>query len=70
MKLRAYLKKEGLSLPDFHARLVKAGLVVSLAGTRKWASGERIPRRDAMPVILKVTRGKVTAADFFAREAA
>lgn len=68
MNLSSYLKKHDVSVPAFRAKLVKAGLLCSVSGVRKWAAGERIPGRDAMPVIKKVTRGKVAADDFFAKD--
>lgn len=38
---------------------------VTLKTTQKWASGDRIPRRDMMPFIHRATLGEVGPADFY-----
>lgn len=65
MKLRAYLDQEKITPADFAKRLNERGLDVSEFGVRKWATGERIPRRDAMVAIQEETQGQVTPDDFF-----
>ena len=61
MKLRAYLNQGG------HGSLkaLSARLGVSKQSIALWASGKRMPRRDAMARILEATGGAVTVNDFY-----
>lgn len=61
MRLHDYLKEKNLTPGEF-ATLIGG---VSESGVRKWLRGERIPRGAAMRKILEVTRGVITAGDFF-----
>ena len=70
MLLRMYLRENNLTPADFAARLNARGLVVSEFGVRKWSSGERMPRRKALPAIEAETKGQVTGSDFYDSEAA
>ncbi|WOF74166.1 helix-turn-helix transcriptional regulator [Parvibaculaceae bacterium PLY_AMNH_Bact1] len=60
MKLKSYLEENKID----HAEFADA-VGSSVSGVRKWLSGERVPRRDAMNKIIATTGGAVTAADFF-----
>jgi transcriptional regulator with XRE-family HTH domain len=60
MQLKTYLSENSVSLSEF-ARLVGA----SEGGIRKWLTGERVPRPEAVRKIQEVTGGAVTANDFF-----
>ncbi len=66
MRLRAYFDQEKITPAAFAAVLVARGYSVTEHGVRKWVSGERIPRREAMALITDVTGGMVSAIDFFA----
>lgn len=66
MKLRTYLDEKQISAADFAAALVARGFAVSEFGVRKWITGERIPRREAMMAIAEETLSQVTASDFYA----
>lgn len=59
MKLRAYLREQGIKTEDFAKRLK-----VSKSAVAMWERGERMPRRDALARIAKITDGEVTANDF------
>lgn len=61
MRLQTYLDLKALSYADF-ARLIGP---VSEFGVKKWALGQRVPRREAMRRIEQVTQGDVGPADFF-----
>ncbi len=61
MKLREYLEKNSLTMSAF-ARETK----IKQDTLNKYKYGIRIPNRENMEIINKVTRGKVTANDFFA----
>jgi transcriptional regulator with XRE-family HTH domain len=61
MTLDAWLRQQGVSRAEF-AELIGA----SEEGVAKWLRGERIPRRAVMQRIVKATRGRVTATDFYA----
>lgn len=63
MQLLEWLEREGISFPEFGARIERTGEAV-----RRYAKGLRIPDRDAMPLIVRETRGEVTANDFFGIE--
>ena len=61
MTLQDYLKHNKMTPADF-ANVMGD---VSEYGVRKWATGERVPRREAMRRIEQVTNGQVSPADFF-----
>ena len=65
MKLRTYLELNKISAADFAGRLTARGLDVSEFGVRKWVTGERIPRRDAMAAIAEETDAQVSPSDFY-----
>ena len=65
MKLRTYLKEKQITVATFTERLKARGLDVTEFGVRKWVTGERMPRRDSMPIIVEETEGQVTSADFY-----
>lgn len=60
MTLNDYLTKTGLS----HAAFANEVGDVTEHGVKKWARGERLPRRNALRRIAEVTGGMVTATDF------
>lgn len=65
MKLRTYMDENKISAAEFASRLCARGLDVSEFGVRKWVTGERIPRREAMAAIQDETTGQVSASDFY-----
>lgn len=60
MKLADYLEAHGISYTEF-ARILKVGSVETV---RRYALGERTPRKKHMASIVEATGGKVTANDF------
>jgi hypothetical protein len=60
MKLREWMDRECISLAEMGVRIQRTAEAV-----RRYAAGERIPDRDTMPKIVRVTGGEVTANDFF-----
>lgn len=61
MKLSAYMRKHDLSAERFAEMIGDC----SVSGLRKWISGERLPRKDQVERIHKVTLGEVSAPDFY-----
>lgn len=64
MKLRDWLDDNSVSVPEFATRIGRTPEAV-----RRYTNGERIPDREAMPLIAAETGGAVTANDFFGIEA-
>lgn len=64
MKLRDWLDANGVTVPELATRINRTPEAV-----RRYANGERIPDREAMPLIAAETGGAVTANDFFGIEA-
>lgn len=60
MKLSAWLEREGIGNGIFGTRIGRSAEAV-----RRYASGERIPDRDTMPLIVRETSGDVMPADFY-----
>jgi transcriptional regulator with XRE-family HTH domain len=60
MKLEHYLKKHNISVVDFSERVGVSPPAVYL-----WLQGRRIPTRDVMLDITTITKGVVTANDFY-----
>lgn len=65
MKLAAYLRHNDISDEQFAEKIG-----ASEGAVRKWKSGERTPRPDAMLSILAATSGKVTPNDFLPSQSA
>lgn len=66
MQLSAYIHREKLNQAEFASRLIRAdGTVVSQAAVSRYASGQQIPDREIMPLIVAATGGEVTPNDFF-----
>jgi len=63
MTLRDWLADNGVSNAEFGRRIDRTAEAV-----RRYASGERIPDRETMPMIMRVTGGEVSANDFFGLE--
>ncbi|AMS41198.1 helix-turn-helix domain-containing protein [Aminobacter aminovorans] len=61
MKLSAWKLKNGLS----DEQLAEMIGDCSVSGLRKWLAEERLPRKDQIERIHKVTRGEVSAPDFY-----
>ena len=61
MKLSEFMRSNGIS-PDALAGLMGD---VSASAVRKWANEERIPRKDQIERIAKITGGLVMPNDFF-----
>lgn len=59
MKLKTYLKKEGLTLREFAKKIG-----VTHAAIWKYSQGTRTPSLKNLKIIEKVTKGKVTYRDF------
>lgn len=62
-KLRDWLDDHSVSVPEFATRIGRTPEAV-----RRYTNGERIPDREAMPLIAAETGGAVTANDFFGIE--
>lgn len=60
MKLGDFLTKAGISERQFGAQIG-----VSQAAVNRYVRGHRIPRRDVIDKIARVTDGAVTVVDFF-----
>lgn len=60
MTLKDWLENEGITIPEFAARIKRTPEAV-----RRYVNGERIPDRETMPVIVAETGCAVTANDFF-----
>mgnify|MGYP003134364816 FL=1 len=65
MKLRYWLKRQGLSQMDFQKVAKEMGYSVSQSAIAKWSCGDRIPRKDEMQMINHITEGQVKANDFY-----
>lgn len=66
MKLAAYLDHEKITQADFAARLVRPnGSIVSQAAVSRYVTGDQIPDREIMPLIVAASGGSVTPNDFF-----
>jgi DNA-binding transcriptional regulator YdaS (Cro superfamily) len=63
MTLKEYLSTRRIGQSAFARSIGVSQQVVN-----KWALGRACPRRDAMTMIIKATRGEVTANDFVFRE--
>lgn len=61
MKLSAYMRKHDLSIEQLAEMIGDC----SVSGLRKWLSEERVPRKDQIERINKVTKGEVRADDFY-----
>ena len=59
MQLKTYLDKRGLTILEFACLLG-----VSHQAVRRYLHGERLPQRDIMLRIAKVTKGKVRPDDW------
>jgi transcriptional regulator with XRE-family HTH domain len=60
MKLGDWLKREKMTLEDFGLRIGRSHSAVS-----RYVSGERVPGRETMGLILTQTGGEVTPNDFY-----
>lgn len=60
MLLENWIAKSGTTRSEL-AALLK----VSPGAVTRWCDGERIPQREHMREIIKVTKGKVRPADFY-----
>jgi transcriptional regulator with XRE-family HTH domain len=65
MTLAEWLKAKGLTNAEFGLRISRSAEAV-----RRYASGERIPDKETMPVIARETEGEVLPNDFFGIEQA
>lgn len=61
MRLQDYLEAQSLSYAEF-ARMIG---VKKTDTVRRYATGERRPHKDLLPVIVEKTNGQVTPNDFF-----
>jgi len=60
MKLKDFLEKEGISNAEFAKRIGVSKMTIS-----RYVRGEAIPKPDIMRRIVKDTKNKVTANDFY-----
>lgn len=60
MKLQDWLEREGVEARDFARQISRSPEAV-----RRYLTGERIPDKDTMPLIVDATRTAVTPNDFF-----
>lgn len=60
MKLKDWLIAEGLTVTEFARRMGKPQPTVA-----RYASGDRVPEKKAMAVIVKLTKKKVQPNDFY-----
>lgn len=60
MTLKDWLHEQGLTIPQFAARIGRTPEAV-----RRYVAGDRIPDKETMPLIAHVTGNAVTANDFF-----
>ena len=65
MKLQEYLQDHNLTHSDFQKEALKEDADISQGAIAKWVLDKRIPRREDMQAIFKVTNGKVTPMDFY-----
>ena len=65
MKFNVWLQKEGWSQNKFQAEAEELGFAVSQSAIAKWSCGQRIPRKDEMQMIVKLTKSEVNANDFY-----
>lgn len=60
MKLQDWLDQEGVEAREFARRISRSPEAV-----RRYLTGERIPDKDTMPLIVRATSTAVTPNDFF-----
>lgn len=60
MTLRDWLDRENIRTPQFAAHIGRTSEAV-----RRYVSGDRIPDKETMPLIVDATKGEVTPNDFF-----
>ena len=65
MKFNEWLQKEGWSQNKFQNEAGRLGYDVSQSAIAKWSCGQRIPRKDEMKMIVKLTKNEVSANDFY-----
>ena len=66
MKLREYLKQEGMTQYAFIDLIEMAtGKTVPQGTLAKWILDVRVPRKNDMEMLFKVTDGKVQPNDFY-----
>ncbi|WP_420137869.1 helix-turn-helix domain-containing protein [Sphingomonas sp.] len=63
MTLAEWLKAKGMSNAEFAVRISR-----SAESVRRYASGERTPDKETMPIIARETGGEVLPNDFFGIE--
>lgn len=65
MQLRDYIAQGGISAAELASRLG-----VTREAIRRYATGERMPRRDMIRQIVEITGGQVTADDLASADVA
>ncbi|RSV11644.1 hypothetical protein CA235_18410 [Sphingomonas sp. ABOLF] len=60
MVLESWLEREGVDVRVFAQRIGRSPEAV-----RRYITGDRIPDKGTMPLIVEQTRGEVTPNDFF-----
>tara|TARA_B100001057_G_scaffold462050_1_gene514635 strand:+ start:329 stop:535 length:207 start_codon:yes stop_codon:yes gene_type:complete len=65
MKLSKWLKVTQVTQKDFVSLANEKGYDISTHAIAKWCQGQRIPRKEEMECIYKVTDGTVQPNDFY-----
>lgn len=65
MKLSDWLRKENITQKEFVSLADKSGVIFSTHAIAKWCQGQRIPRREEMECIYKITNAAVQPNDFY-----
>ena len=65
MKLQDYLQDHNLTHSDFQKKAQEVDADISQGAIAKWVLDKRIPRKEDMKIIYRITKGKVTPTDFY-----
>jgi hypothetical protein len=65
MKLSAWLKKNDATHQSFTDYANMKGVMFSRHAVAKWCNGQRIPRKDEMESIYRLTKKEVQPNDFY-----
>ena len=65
MRLKDYLKSQGLTQQEFVSLAEEQNAEFSYFAVQKWCNGQRIPRKDEMATIYRLTDGAVQPNDFY-----
>lgn len=65
MKLAVYLKVNEITHNEFTNMANKKGYMFSKHALAKWCNGQRIPRKDEMEMLHRLTKRNVEPNDFY-----